>query len=81
MISFISQSLSKATFLPDFPMANIGLLLLKALASVFSLAMILSPSLDMRRLRQQRHTGEMALMPLVGLWISCHMWCVSLLTC
>lgn len=58
-------------------MANVGLLLLKALASVFSLAMILSPSLDMRRLRQQRHTGEMALMPLVGLWISCHMWCVS----
>lgn len=57
-------------------MTNAGLLILKALAAVFSLAMILSPSLGMRRVRQQQHTGEMALMPLVGLWISCHMWCV-----
>lgn len=58
-------------------MTDVGLLLIKALASLFTVAMILSPALDMRRICAQKHTGEMALMPLVGLLMNCHMWYVT----
>lgn len=59
-------------------MVNVGLVVLKVLASIFSLGMIFSPSLDLFRVLKNKNTGEMALMPLVGLWISCHLWYVLL---
>ncbi|KAF1328182.1 Mtn3-like protein, partial [Globisporangium splendens] len=53
-----------------------GLLILKALASLCSLAMILSPVPELYRSRKRKHTGEMAIMPLIGLWVNSHMWMV-----
>lgn len=55
---------------------DLGLLILKALASIFSLGMILSPSLELYRTHKRKHTGEMALLPLIGLWVNSHMWYV-----
>uniref|UniRef100_K3WEX8 Bidirectional sugar transporter SWEET n=1 Tax=Globisporangium ultimum (strain ATCC 200006 / CBS 805.95 / DAOM BR144) TaxID=431595 RepID=K3WEX8_GLOUD len=57
-------------------MVDVGLLILKVLASIFSLGMIFSPSLDLRKVVKSQSTGEMALLPLVSLWISSHLWTV-----
>ncbi|TYZ66503.1 hypothetical protein PybrP1_008840 [[Pythium] brassicae (nom. inval.)] len=57
-------------------MTDFGLLLVKALASLFSVAMMLSPALQIRRVYIEKHTGEMALMPLAGLFLCCHTWMV-----
>ncbi|TYZ60658.1 hypothetical protein PybrP1_009156 [[Pythium] brassicae (nom. inval.)] len=57
-------------------MTDFGLVVVKALASLFSLAMILSPALQIQRVHAERRTGEMAIMPLAGLLLSCHMWMV-----
>uniref|UniRef100_K3WEX9 Bidirectional sugar transporter SWEET n=1 Tax=Globisporangium ultimum (strain ATCC 200006 / CBS 805.95 / DAOM BR144) TaxID=431595 RepID=K3WEX9_GLOUD len=55
---------------------DLSLLVLKVLASLFALAMILSPVPELYRFRKRKHTGEMAIMPLIGLWANSHMWMV-----
>lgn len=62
-------------------MADFGLLLVKALASLFSIAMMLSPALQIRRVYTEKHTGEVALLPLAGLFLCCHTWCVPCPMC
>ncbi|KAF1328183.1 Bidirectional sugar transporter sweet15, partial [Globisporangium splendens] len=57
-------------------MVDMGLVVLKVFASIFSLGMIFSPSLDLRKVVKNQSTGEMALLPLVSLWISSHLWAV-----
>lgn len=54
-----------------------GLVALKALASVASLFMCLISAPSVLRIYRDRDTAEVALLPLVALLVSCHMWCVS----
>ncbi|KAF1328243.1 Bidirectional sugar transporter sweet15, partial [Globisporangium splendens] len=57
-------------------MADVALVAIKVLAPIFSLGMIYNPSLDMVSVVKSQSTGEMALLPLVSLWISSHLWVV-----
>ncbi|KAG7375947.1 hypothetical protein PHYBOEH_001930 [Phytophthora boehmeriae] len=52
---------------------SVGLVVIQALASIFSVAMILSSVPDIYRIHKRQDTGEVALFPLVGLWLNCHM--------
>ncbi|KAG7379780.1 hypothetical protein PHYPSEUDO_008122 [Phytophthora pseudosyringae] len=51
---------------------SVGLTIIQVLASVCSVAMILSSVPAMHRIHKRQDTGEVALFPLVGLWINCH---------
>lgn len=51
-----------------------GLVALKALASIASLVTCLSPAPSILRVHRERATGDVALLPLVALGVSCHMW-------
>jgi solute carrier family 50 protein (sugar transporter) len=51
---------------------SVGLTIIQVLASLCSVAMILSSAPAMYRTHKLRDTGEVALFPLVGLWINCH---------
>ncbi|KAL4159205.1 hypothetical protein PRNP1_004971 [Phytophthora ramorum] len=51
---------------------SVGLTIIQVLASVCSVAMILSSVPAMYRIHKRQDTGEVALFPLVGLWINCH---------
>jgi hypothetical protein len=46
---------------------------LKALASGCTIAMFLSSAPAIHTIHQSHDTGEVALFPLVGLWLNCHM--------
>lgn len=50
------------------------LLLLKVLTSLAAMALCLSPLPSTLVIYRQRHTGEVALLPLVAFLISCHLW-------
>ncbi|KAG1705514.1 hypothetical protein DVH05_003203 [Phytophthora capsici] len=50
-----------------------GLAVLKALASSCSVIMILSSAPSIRAIHKHRETGDVALFPLVGLWLNCVM--------
>ncbi|KAF4317713.1 hypothetical protein BBO99_00007967 [Phytophthora kernoviae] len=52
---------------------SVGLVIIQALASIFSVAMILSSAPDIYCIHKRQDTGEVALFPLVGLWLNCHM--------
>ncbi|KAG6592598.1 MtN3-like protein [Phytophthora cinnamomi] len=52
---------------------NAGLTVLKALASSCSVVMILSSAPALYRIQQRHDTGDVALFPLVGLWLNCCM--------
>lgn len=49
-------------------------LVAQALASIASLVMCLSPAPSVYQICRDRDTGEVALLPLMALAISCHMW-------
>ncbi|KAG3103147.1 hypothetical protein PI124_g14241 [Phytophthora idaei] len=51
---------------------SVGLTIIQVLASICSVAMILSSMPAMYRIHKRQDTGEVALFPLVGLWINCH---------
>eukprot|EP00644_Phytophthora_capsici_P009213 jgi/Phyca11/557288/estExt2_Genewise1Plus.C_PHYCAscaffold_1060038 len=51
---------------------SVGLTIIQVLASICSVAMILSSVPAMYRIHQRQDTGAVALFPLVGLWINCH---------
>ncbi|OWY93661.1 MtN3-like protein [Phytophthora megakarya] len=51
---------------------TLGLTIIQVLASICSVAMILSSVPAMYRIHKRQDTGEVALFPLVGLWINCH---------
>ncbi|KAL3673080.1 hypothetical protein V7S43_002375 [Phytophthora oleae] len=50
-----------------------GLAVLKALASSCSVVMILSSAPSIHAIHKRRETGDVALFPLVGLWLNCVM--------
>ncbi|KAL4106787.1 hypothetical protein PRIC1_004827 [Phytophthora ramorum] len=50
-----------------------GLTVLKAMASICSVAMILSSAPALYDIHKRHDTGEVALFPLVGLWLNCCM--------
>ncbi|EGZ23412.1 hypothetical protein PHYSODRAFT_485003 [Phytophthora sojae] len=52
---------------------NAGLTVLKALASSCSVVMILSSAPSLYRIHKRYDTGDVALFPLVGLWLNCCM--------
>ncbi|KAE9347907.1 hypothetical protein PF008_g7603 [Phytophthora fragariae] len=51
---------------------SVGLTIIQVLASICSVAMILSSVPAMYRIHKLQDVGEVALFPLVGLWINCH---------
>ncbi|ETL32528.1 hypothetical protein L917_14728 [Phytophthora nicotianae] len=51
---------------------SVGLTIIQVLASICSVAMILSSVPAMYGIHKRQDTGEVALFPLVGLWINCH---------
>ncbi|KAG3103144.1 hypothetical protein PI125_g13946 [Phytophthora idaei] len=52
---------------------NPGLAVLKALASSCSVVMILSSAPSLYDIHKRHDTGDVALFPLVGLWLNCVM--------
>lgn len=50
-----------------------GLQVLKALASGCTIAMFLSSMPAIHHIHKAHDTGDVALFPLVGLWLNCHM--------
>ncbi|KAG6592601.1 MtN3-like protein [Phytophthora cinnamomi] len=51
---------------------GVGLTIIQVLASLCSVAMIVSSVPAMYRIHKLKDVGEVALVPLVGLWINCH---------
>lgn len=47
---------------------------LKALASISTLAMFLSPGPSIYRIHKTKAIGEVSILPLVSLWGSTHTW-------
>ncbi|GMF22200.1 unnamed protein product [Phytophthora lilii] len=56
---------------------SVGLTIIQVLASICSVAMILSSVPAMYRIHKLQDVGEVALFPLVGLWINCHVLYVA----
>jgi hypothetical protein len=52
---------------------SVGLTVLQATASSCTMAMILSSVPCVYRIHKNHDTGAVALFPLVGLWLSCHL--------
>ncbi|GAB9477227.1 hypothetical protein Gpo141_00014290, partial [Globisporangium polare] len=48
--------------------------IVKALTSLSSVFMSLSPSPEVYRIYKQRSCGEVQVLPLLSLWMSCHIW-------
>lgn len=59
-------------------MAGAAMELLKALCSLSSMFMNLSPSPSMYRIYKSKSCGEVQVLPLLSLWGSCHIWCVCI---
>uniref|UniRef100_K3XCX1 Uncharacterized protein n=1 Tax=Globisporangium ultimum (strain ATCC 200006 / CBS 805.95 / DAOM BR144) TaxID=431595 RepID=K3XCX1_GLOUD len=55
-------------------MTSAFLEIIKALASLSSLTMNLSPSPSMYKIHKEKSCGEVQVLPLLSFWGSCHIW-------
>lgn len=55
-------------------MTDVCITLLKALASISSLCMCLSPAPSIYRVYKSQSIGQVSIIPLVSLWATCHVW-------
>ncbi|KAG1684962.1 hypothetical protein DVH05_010135 [Phytophthora capsici] len=55
---------------------GLWMIVLKAATSIAAMIMCLSPIPSTYRMYKTKDTGEVAVLPLVALWISCHLWMI-----
>ncbi|RLN48218.1 hypothetical protein BBJ29_009711 [Phytophthora kernoviae] len=55
---------------------GVWFVVLKAATSIAAMTMCLSPIPSVHNIYKTKDTGEVAVLPLVALWISCHLWMI-----
>ncbi|KAL3673073.1 hypothetical protein V7S43_002368 [Phytophthora oleae] len=73
--TWLSISRAKTTFTLEINM-GVWMIVLKAATSIAAMIMCLSPIPSTYRIYTTKDTGEVAVLPLVALWISCHLWVI-----